>query len=211
VTAVIVWWVWVLFAVANLIDLMVEGGGHMTVLAAAILLMVTGVAYVTAQRPRVVAATSTLTVRNPLRDHAIPWSNVIRADVSDLLRIRFREPGGVERAVSAWAVHYSRRKQYIADTKARRAEVRGGRGGGGFGGFGGGWADRSVSSSRSATSTADRTSAEVQAKLAVTFINDYAAGIPQDEPLGTVTSRWNWLAIAALIVPALFLLIVALT
>ena len=50
-TAVVVWWVWLLFAAANLIDLAVQGRDHESLVAAAILLMATGVAYVTAQRP----------------------------------------------------------------------------------------------------------------------------------------------------------------
>ena len=54
-TAVIVWWVWLLFAGANLIDLAVQGREHLSLVAAAILVLVTGIAYVTAQRPRVIA------------------------------------------------------------------------------------------------------------------------------------------------------------
>ena len=41
--AVIVWWVWVLFAVGNLIDLAVQGRDHLTLVAAFILLFVTGI------------------------------------------------------------------------------------------------------------------------------------------------------------------------
>lgn len=229
VTAVIVWWVWVLFALANLIDLMVQGGGHLSLVAAAILLVVTGIAYVTAERPRVLAGAEALTVRNPVRDHVIPWPNVIRAELSDLLRIRFRQPAAstdqetsaeADRAVSAWAVHYSRRKQFVSETKARRAQARGSRagftfGGGGLGlggsGGGGGFSGGGGQYGTQRTRTADPTSAEAQAEQSARYINDYAAGVPADVPLGTVTSTWNWTAIAVLVVPALFLLIVALT
>jgi hypothetical protein len=208
VTAVIIWWVWLLFAAANLIDLAVQGRDHLSVVAGAILLFITGVAYVTAQRPRVEARADALTVRNPLRDHAIPWPNVVRADLSDLLRIKYRVSGDSERAVSAWAIHYSRRKQFVSETKSRRANGRGARPAraGGFGSFG-------VSSQYRPTSTAktpDPVSAEAQAERAITFINEYAASIPGDQPYGAVVSAWNWKAIAALVLPALLLLVVAL-
>ena len=55
-TAVIIWWVWLLFAAANLIDLAVQGRDHESLVAAAILVMATGVAYVTAQRPRIITS-----------------------------------------------------------------------------------------------------------------------------------------------------------
>ena len=38
-TALIIWWVWLLFAVANLIDLAVQGRDHESLVAAAILVM----------------------------------------------------------------------------------------------------------------------------------------------------------------------------
>ena len=54
-TAVVVWIVWLLFAVANWIDLAVQGRDQVSAVAAAILLLATGAAYVTAQRPRIIA------------------------------------------------------------------------------------------------------------------------------------------------------------
>ena len=54
-TAVVVWVVVLLFVVGNWIDLAVQGRDHLSVVAAAILLLGAGVAYVTAQRPRIIA------------------------------------------------------------------------------------------------------------------------------------------------------------
>ena len=68
-TAVVVWVVWLLFAVGNWVDLAVQGRDHLSVVAAAVLLLATGAAYVTAQRPRIIADEAGVTVRNPLRDH----------------------------------------------------------------------------------------------------------------------------------------------
>jgi hypothetical protein len=125
-TAVVVWIVWLLFAVGNWIDLAVQGRDHASVVAAAILLLATGAAYVTAQRPRVIAGQTGVTIRNPLRDHRIGWGCVAKVDLADLLRVHC-DAGGVpgqpgrHKVISAWAVHYSRRRQLAAEARARRA------------------------------------------------------------------------------------------
>jgi Bacterial PH domain len=126
-TAVVVWWVWLLFAAANLIDLAVQGRDHLSLVAAAILLLATGVAYVTAQRPRIIADTSGLTVVNPLRDHHVGWAQVSQVDLVDLLRVRADLGQGRTKVIYSWAVHYSRRRKMIAEGRARRQAARGGR------------------------------------------------------------------------------------
>jgi PH (Pleckstrin Homology) domain-containing protein len=122
-TALVVWVVWLLFAVGNWIDLAVQGRDHASVVAAAILLLATGAAYVTAQRPRVLLDDAGLTIKNPVRDHRISWAAITDADLVDLLRVHC-SLGERRKTVSAWAVHYSRRRQLTADVKARRAAAR---------------------------------------------------------------------------------------
>src|SRR6516165_10414703 len=122
-TAVVVWWVWLLFAAANLVDLAVQGRDHASLVAAAILVLATGVAYVTAQRPRIIADDSGVTVVNPLRDHHIGWAGVTNVDLADLLRIRYQEQGR-DKTIYSWAVHYSRRRKLAAETRARRTAAR---------------------------------------------------------------------------------------
>jgi hypothetical protein len=132
-TAVVVWVVWLLFAVGNWIDLAVQGRDHQSVVAAAVLLMATGAAYVTAQRPRIIADDAGLTVRNPLRDHRIGWAGVAEVDLVDLLRVHCAwggPPGAApadrehHKVISAWAIHYSRRRKFAAEAKARRGPRR---------------------------------------------------------------------------------------
>jgi len=53
--AAAIWWLWLLFAVGNLIDLAIQGRDHASLVAAFTLFVVTGVVYVTAWRPRIVA------------------------------------------------------------------------------------------------------------------------------------------------------------
>jgi hypothetical protein len=132
-TAVVVWVVWLLFAVGNWVDLAVQGRDHTSVVAAAVLLLATGAAYVTAQRPRIIADEAGVTVRNPLRDHRIGWAGVAEVDLADLLRVHcaWGGPPGVtpadrehHKVISAWAIHYSRRRQFAAEAKARRGPRR---------------------------------------------------------------------------------------
>ena len=128
-TAVVVWVVVLLFVVGNWIDLAVQGRDHLSVVAAAVLLLGAGVAYVTAQRPRIIADDAGVTVRNPLRDHRIGWAGVAEIDLVDLLRVHCAwggPPGAApadrehHKVISAWAIHYSRRRQFAAEVKARR-------------------------------------------------------------------------------------------
>ena len=125
--------VWLLFAVGNWVDLAVQGRDHLSVVAAAVLLLATGAAYVTAQRPRIIADDAGVTVRNPLRDHRIGWACVAEMDLVDLLRVHCAwggPPGAApadrehHKVISAWAIHYSRRRQFAAEAKARRGARR---------------------------------------------------------------------------------------
>ena len=139
-TAVIIWWVWLLFAAANLIDLAVQGRDHESLVAAAILVMATGVAYVTAQRPRIITSQAGITVVNPLRDHHVGWAGVTEVDLADLLRVHCQLGPGHTKIIHSWAVHYSRRRKLAAQVKARRQAARmgSGRSSFGLGGYGGG-------------------------------------------------------------------------
>jgi hypothetical protein len=130
-TALIVWVVWLLFAVANWIDLAVQGRDHLSAVAAAILLLVTGLFYACAQRPRIIAGPAGVTIRNPLRDHRVSWAAICGVELADLLRVRCdwgppgaqasNDGGSTHRVISCWAVHYSRRRSLAAEAKARRA------------------------------------------------------------------------------------------
>jgi len=165
--AIAVWWIWLLFAVANLIDLAVQGHDHISLVAAFVLILVTGIMYAGVHRPRIIAEDAGLTIVNPLRDHRIGWASVAGVDPMDLVRVRVEWPGvegpesgreagtaatgtaatgavvtgtaatGGRKTIYAWAVYSSRRRQYSAEVRAqRRTRSRGGPGTGGFGGGG---------------------------------------------------------------------------
>ena len=184
-TAIIVWWVWVLFAVANLIDLAVQGRDRLSLVAAAILVLVTGIAYVTAQRPRIIADTAGVTIVNPLRDHHIGWAGVTKVDLADLLRVHCRRGPDDTKVIYSWAVHYSRRRKAAAEIKARRTAARMSSGrssfgtfglsGGGFGmGAGYGGSGRRDLGYGSAAGGETASAAEAEAERIVRVLSEYA-------------------------------------
>ena len=103
-----------LFAVGNLIDLAVQGRDHLSAVAACTLLVVTGIVYATAQRPRIIADDEGLTIVTPLRAHQVGWPAVVGFDSTELLRVRclWTARDGAQsdmRAFYAWAAHSMRR------------------------------------------------------------------------------------------------------
>ena len=209
--AVVIWWLWVLFAVGNLIDLAVQGHDHLSLVAAFILLFVTGIVYVTAQRPRIVAVADGLTIANPVRDHRIDWAAVAGADPTDLLRVRCEWPDGdgtARRVIYSWAVHSSRRRQVAAELRARRQSRPGGFGSGGSGGFG--WAGAFGPSAEPAP---EGDPLRLDASRVVATLTARAERARLDAPAHAATapvSTWDWLAVSAVVVPGVALLITAL-
>jgi hypothetical protein len=197
-SAVVIWWLWGLFALGNLIDLAVQGRDHLSLVAAFVLLLVTGIVYTAAQRPRIVADDDGLTVANPLRDHRISWAAVQAVDATDLVRVRCGWPDG-ERTIYAWAVHSSRRRQYVSQLRAESRKSRPRRTIG-FGGF----AAQTEYDSAPAKRTPD------EAEQVVTVLTARAkqarSATPQSQPVPPV-STWRWQPIAAIVVPALALVI----
>jgi hypothetical protein len=237
-TAVVIWVVWLLFAVANWIDLAVQGRDHLSAIAAAILLLVTGIAYTTAQRPRIIADDAGMTIKNPVRDHRIGWTSVSKVDLIDVLRVHtdWGPPGSppdtrqYHKIISSWAVHYSRRRQFAADARARRSAGRRRSAFGvpyGTSASGAGasseqeaekvvqalskrataaraetaWASDTVPIAGASPSDGAETAAEV--RVVETSGNPGDLGVPAPP-----VSTWSWTAIAAIVIPALILLVV---
>ncbi len=176
-TAVVVWWVWLLFAAANLIDLAVQGRDHLSLVAAAILVLATGVAYVTAQRPRIIADSAGITVVNPLRDHHVGWACVTEVDLADLLRVHCRGALTTPRSSTPGRCTTRGAASSPREAKARRNTARMSSGRSSFGtfglgaGYGGGRRDLGYGSS---ASSEDASSAEAEAERIVRVLSEYA-------------------------------------
>jgi len=182
-----------------------------------------------------------VTVRNPLRDHRIGWAGVAKVDLVDLLRVHcaWGGPPGAppadrehHKVISAWAIHYSRRRQFAAEAKARRGARRSTSAFPvGFGrAYGNATLSREPASGAEAEAekvvkllqaraTAARAEA-VWADSTAEIAGAPAESVPETAPGSTavatmgwtepLTSTWSRRALAALLIPALILLIVVL-
>ena len=198
-TALVIWWIWVVFAAGNFIDLAIQGHDHFAAVVSAVLLVITGVAFVVGFRPRLTADDTGLTISNPLRTHRVPWGSVQSMELGDSLEIRcaWQDDGPQRRKLYAWAVHSPRRSRLRTEIRAQRrvrAEER-----------------RSETFSRmpeEARAAMTRTDAEhIYHSLQARGDRARAAGAPAGPPV----SRWDWLAAGALIVPVVLLIVVALS
>jgi len=213
--AAAIWWLWVLFAVGNLIDLAVQGRDHVSLVAAFVLLFVTGIVYITAQRPRIVVDADGLTIANPVRDHRVGWAAVAGADPSDLLRVRCEWPDGdgtARSVIYSWAVHSSRRRQVAAELRAQRQSRPGSRSGFGvFGGAGGSGLTGAFGASSEPSPEGDPL--RLDADRVIATLTERAERARRQAP-GTLAaapvSTWNLLAVASVVIPALALLAVVL-
>jgi hypothetical protein len=216
--AVIIWWIWAVFALANLVDLAVQGRDRFSLLVAIGLLLLTGLMYAGAWLPRIVTDDDGLKISNPLREHKIGWAAVSLVEAAELVRVRCEWPldgdqhrpaevpaasgpadvpeearGATgKRVIYAWAVHSARRKERIREL---RKEVRGSRPGG--------YAPAPAASS--VAIDANQVAAELS-EMAQRAHGPASAAVVAIPPV----SGWHWPSIAAIVVPALALLIVAL-
>ncbi|HEY6279167.1 MAG TPA: PH domain-containing protein [Streptosporangiaceae bacterium] len=195
--SVILWWIWAVFAVAALVDLALHGRDHLSLVLAALVLTITGVIYACALRPRVVADAGGITVLNPFRDYRMPWGAVDRVDIMGALRVHCIAPEGAAKGkiVYSWAVQASPRSVVREQGRAHRA-VRRGATEPGYGRYPAGVQE-----------VLARTPGEQTAHL----LNDRAQRERADDRTGgQPETRWAWPALAAMAVPAVVLLVMAL-
>jgi hypothetical protein len=198
--AVVLWWAWVVVAVIVLADLAVQGRDHTAVVMTVLVVAITGVAYAGALRPRVVADSAGITVANPLRDHHVPWASVVKVEAVNALRVRCAAAPGQKRGkvVHSWAVQNSARAARREQFRARRAMQRVG-GAGGYGAY-----------PAPARDALQRTAAD----FAVLQLTERAQRAQQAQGTGEAGGqpqvRWAWGAIAAMVLPVMALVVVAL-
>jgi len=198
----IVWWVWVAFAAANLIDIAVSGRDWGAIVAVAIFAVITGLMYALAWRPRVVADGAGITVQNPLRDHRVPWGGVSAVVVGESLQVRCSRGPGTDREkiVHSWALGAPRR---VKDHKNNNPDFRGQR--------------RSMFTAHTQPSAAKlpADARELLKKSPVFLIAadlDRQARLARERgaPPGERAASWPWPGLAAMLIPAVALLIVLL-
>jgi hypothetical protein len=225
---VIFWWVWVAFVVANVADYAAQGlpSARFGALLAAVLLLVTGMAYTLALRPKVIEDGDGLTVVNPFRVHRLPWPVIDSVEVGEWIRVRYaaraaagtgdatgtRDAEATSRVVNCWALYVS--------TRARRKVAVGAAPGAGVprrlrglvtAGPAGGYAQPSSRLPEEAIRLASLpVSAAIAARLDSRAGKERKRAEAKTAEAETATTTWSWPAVAAVAIPAVILLIVAL-
>ena len=92
--SLVAWWAWVAFAVVLLIVLALGHRDHAALITASVVIVITGIMYACALRPRIVADAAGITVVNPLRVHEVPWPAVTQVDLVHNVRVHYRSPAG---------------------------------------------------------------------------------------------------------------------
>jgi hypothetical protein len=122
----VLWWAWVVFAVVNLLDLVIQSRDWFSLEITGALLVVTGFMYACALRPRVVTDATGVTVRNPFRDYRVPWPCMDGVFLGDSVEIQYRPPDAPPdsepKTVYAWALYSPRRAR--ARSELRMASGR---------------------------------------------------------------------------------------
>jgi hypothetical protein len=192
--ALIAWWVWVVFAVANLVDLAITGRDHTAAEIAVSLIVITGLVYACALRPRVVTDASGITVQNPFRDHLVPWGSVTSVDLAESVRVHCApEPGATrQKVIHSWALFTQRRNKL-------RQEI-----------YGPGGSRRRMprtytpSSYGQMPAEAKKIAEEPAAKLMARQLDEMAASArAHGAPGGPRVARWPWQPLVAIGVPVL--------
>jgi PH (Pleckstrin Homology) domain-containing protein len=216
-TPVILWWVWLVFVVANIIDFAIQGAhgssARFVIVVAGILAAVTGLAYALALRPRVIADHVGLAIVNPFRDHRVPWAAIQTVDTGDWVRVHYA-PGGdargaktsaVSQSISCWALYVSARtKRKAARPPRPRRSWFPALPGGLDKGTGGQGNSRLPEEAKYLASLPPAKA--IASRLDTRAAKERARG----EHTGPVTARWAWPPLVAVAVPALALLIIAL-
>jgi hypothetical protein len=113
----ILWWAWAVFAVANLLDLVIQSRDWFSLEITGALLVVTSFMYACALRPRVITDAGGLAVRNPFREYRVPWASMDGVFLGDSVEIEYRPPDGEPRTIYSWALYSPRRARARADLR----------------------------------------------------------------------------------------------
>jgi hypothetical protein len=181
----VLWWIWVAFVLFTLIQVIIPGHDYLSIELAAGLLAVTGIAYATALRPRVLATPDGLEVRNPVRDHHIRWGALNGVYLGDAVELSCaRSAPRTDKTIYCWALYSGRRRRLKSEQIGMRS-----------------WSRMSKTAAASEPPVHD-TAQLIAAELGRRSSKARDAGTAA----ATLESRWAWLPITFICVPAAALL-----
>ncbi|GII03493.1 PH domain-containing protein [Planobispora takensis] len=118
--ALILGWVWMVFAALSAADLIIRYSGPSSMVAAAVLGVLTALVYITCLRPAVILTEESLRVRNPFRTVSVPWADVDDVVVSHAITIT-----AAGRVVRCWTPQTTARERAAATRRGQSAPQRG--------------------------------------------------------------------------------------
>jgi len=195
--ASVAWWAWLIFAFACLVDILVSGRSHLAADIAVTLVFITGLVYACALWPRVVTDSTAITVRNPLRDHRIPWGSVAAVDLRESVQVHcVRDPDAKRgKIVYSWALYAHRRnrmRQQLLGQGDRRRLPR-----------------SALTTYGAADNKAEEISKQSAAKIMATQLDEMAKEARErGAAAGPRVARWSWQPILAIVVPGVALVLV---
>jgi hypothetical protein len=206
--AAVVWWIWVVFAAANVIDLAVDGRDHTGAVITMALVLITGLVYACALRPRIITDAEGLTMQNPFRDHRVPWGSVVRVDLRESVQVHVAAgaAGQKEKILYSWALFAPRRARYRSFRGGQNFSAR----------------PRSPLGLRYAASSPaqgygkmPQEAAELQKQNTAQIMANELDGLARKAkelgvPGGRRTVTWPWRPLAAVAIPVIALVLVAL-
>jgi hypothetical protein len=86
-TALVIGWIWMVFAAFNAVDLTVHYSGSSSMIAAAVLGVLTMLVFIACLRPAIIMTEEGVRVRNPFRNTFVPWTGVDEVTVSHVIMI----------------------------------------------------------------------------------------------------------------------------
>lgn len=186
-TPLFLWWLWVAFAVFNIIDAAVPDHDYFSFELTAGLLAVTAVVYACALRPRVVADNEAIYVYNPYRDHVARWGAVSGVRLGDSVELTCVRPTPKkDKIIYCWALYSGRRARLRGQLRAERQQAR--------------------LIGRRTPDIGDRRQPDPVNLMAAELGRRSAGASQEGTPQATLESRWAWLPVAYLVVPAAALL-----
>jgi hypothetical protein len=203
-TPVVIFYIWLAFAAFNVVDLALQAKPRFALEVSLVVLIITGVAYACGLRPRVIADDRGLTVINPIREWHLPWSSLRAVDVRDWVRFTC---AGRSRPVESWALFATARvkrnyREWAHTYVSRNPTIQR-------------YSDETqqLMSQPEVVIIANRIEARLRATEAAAQRTQKAAAKAGEAPPANesgVTARWAWLSIAAVLLPALALVVILL-
>lgn len=199
------WWAWVALAVFCVGDLAIQGHNRGAVTPALVVVMITGLMYACALRPRVLADPDGLTVQNPLRDYRVPWGAVRGIYLGDSVDIQCaRQPPKKDKTLHSWALSSSRKARSRARLKGSGGLFRSAMLPTQYNNQSGQYGRMPPQAQAALTQAPTQLIARELARLSE---EAHERGVPE----AVVTGQWVWQPLLAILIPAAAVAISALT